>query len=47
MDFDRHKYSVWTQKPVQPNVDIQFENTDTNADTDVGTDIQKCRITYT
>ena len=47
MDFDRHKYSVWPQKPVQPNVDLQFENADTDADTDVGTDIKKFRITQT
>ena len=40
MDFVRHKYSVWTQTPVHPNVDTKFQNADTDADTDVGTDIK-------
>ena len=42
MDFNRHRYSVWIQTPVDPNVDsTKFENADTDADTDVGTDIEK------
>ena len=41
MDFDRRKYSVWTQTPVNPNVDnTKFENADTDAETDVGTVIK-------
>ena len=47
MDFDRLKYSVWIQKCVHPNVDTKFENADTDADTDVGTDFKKIRITDT
>ena len=40
MDFDRHKYSVWTKTPtVHMNVDTKFDNADTDADTDVETDI--------
>ena len=45
MDFDRHKYSVWIQTPVHPNVNItKFENADTDADTDVGTEIESQRV---
>ena len=47
MDFDRHKYYAWTKTPVHPNVDTKFENADTDADTDVGTDFKKIRITDT
>ena len=47
MDFDRLKYSVWTQTRVYPNADTKFENADTDADTDVGTDLKKIRITDT